>query len=142
MSGNCAPQPPPNGPLWAKSLPTTPDSQGLADRVDQTRGLRKGLAMPRLWKSWAAVAAALTTSAALSGGALAAMPVTFPTSRTLVPIAVAAAFAMPALVAALFVALAGLARRLGPLLGTVAAGAAAVMVVLLIHRGLPTSFGG
>ncbi len=53
----------------------------------------------------------------LAPGAFAASPSFFPTSQPMVPFVVAGAFALPAVVASLFVALSRLGRVKGPLLG-------------------------
>ena len=47
----------------------------------------------------------------------AATPLMFPTSRAMVPLAVASAFVMPALVAAVFVVTSRYGRIVGPVLG-------------------------
>jgi hypothetical protein len=97
--------------------------------------------MPRFFK-WAVTAASATIGAALPTLALAAGPTVFPTGRTLVPIAVATAFAAPALVAALFVALGRLGRVLGPLVGISTLGAVTAAVVALAQKGTFSSLAG
>ena len=98
--------------------------------------------MLRSFKTWAATAAAATFGFVLPTLAHAAGPAVFPTSRTLVPIAVATAFATPALVAALFVALGRLGRVLGPLVGLSTLGAVAAALVVLAQKGTFASLAG
>lgn len=65
----------------------------------------------------AAASLAVPLVAVPLAGAAATVPLVFPTSRGFVPLAVAGAFMLPAVVAAMFVALARFGRVLGPVLG-------------------------
>lgn len=98
--------------------------------------------MLRRFRTWAAIAAFATIGATVPSLAEAAGTAVFPTSRTLVPIAVATAFATPALVAALFVALGRLGRVLGPVVGVSTLGALAAALVMLAQRGTFAALAG
>jgi hypothetical protein len=87
-----------------------------------------------------ALAGGLLASLAATGAAAAA-PLMFPAEQTMVPLAVAAAFALPALIAAVFALLRRTARALGPVIGIGVLAAAALAVAGYLNPGLLAALG-
>lgn len=70
------------------------------------------------WFGCRALAMGVGTTGLLLAAPAMAVPLVFPTNQTMVPVAVAAAFVLPALFAALYVLVRRILRALGPI-GTI-----------------------